>query len=121
MRFLKQAGKCGNHVTAVVARDANVRRTKGGRPMNGERKRLRDVRRHVDAAILGERKVTYRLIRRLKPDVICIGYDQRPTMSQARKILKEIGMEDVRLRKMRPFRPKVYKSSILNKPGKPRP
>jgi len=116
IRFLDQARRHGDYLMGVVARDANVRKTKGSKPVNGERKRIREVRRHVDAAILGERKVTYQLIKKLKPDVICIGYDQQPTVSEARQILKRIGMDYVKLKKMKPFRPRVYKSSILNKP-----
>ncbi|MBI4894810.1 MAG: adenylyltransferase/cytidyltransferase family protein [Candidatus Aenigmarchaeota archaeon] len=117
MKFLEQARRHGDYIIGVVARDSNVAKTKGSRPMNGERSRLGALRRHVDSAILGERKVTYGLIRKLRPDVICIGYDQKPTMTEARKILKKIGMDRVELRKMGPYRPRVYKSSILNKPG----
>ena len=117
MKFLEQARRHGNYMIGVVTRDSNVVKTKGAGPMNGERKRLNDVRKHVDLAILGEKKVTYSLIKRLKPDVICIGYDQRPTMTEARKILRKIDMEGVVLKTMKPYRPRAYKSSILNKSG----
>jgi FAD synthetase len=116
MKFLEQARRHGDYTIGVVARDSNVEMTKGSKPLNGEKKRLRELRKHVDAAVLGERKVTYGLIKRLKPDVICIGYDQRPTMAEARKILKKIDMDDIELKKMKPYRPRIYKSRILNKP-----
>lgn len=116
MKFLEQARAHGDYIIGVVARDSNVRKAKGAGAVNSEAKRLKQLKRHVDAAILGERKVTYGLIKRLKPDVICIGYDQRPTVSEARKILKKIGMEEIELRKMKPYKPRVYKSKILNKP-----
>ncbi len=115
LNFLKQSRRNGDYVTAVVTRDANVRKAKGRLPIFNENERLAGIRKHVDKAILGEKRITYGLIKILKPDVICIGYDQRPTMAEAQAILRKIGMEKVRLKKMRPYKTKVYKSSILNK------
>lgn len=115
LNFLAQARRHGDYVVAVVARDSNVRRMKKRRPIQGEAERLANLRRHADKVILGERKVTYKLIERIKPDVICIGYDQKPSIEAAKKILKKIGMEHVKLRKMKSHKPSLYKSSILNK------
>lgn len=120
LSFLRQARRHGDFLIGVVARDSAVKRMKRKKALNGERERLRELRRHVDMAVMGERKVAYRLIKTLRPDVICIGYDQRPGMREAREVLKRIGMPNVRLRKMRPYKPKRYKSSVLNRSDEPR-
>jgi len=115
--FLRQARKYGDFLIGVVARDGTVEKLKGRRPVRDEKARLRGLREYVDMAVMGEKNVTYNLIKKLRPDVICIGYDQKPAPAEARNILKRIGMSHVRLKKMRAFRPRLYKSSKLNKPG----
>jgi cytidyltransferase-like protein len=116
--FLKQARKHGDLLIGVVARDSIVKKMKGRKPENNEKKRLGYLRKYVDVAILGEKKVTYRLIKKIKPDMICIGYDQKPGMREARRILKSIGMNHVKLKRMRSYMPEKYKSSIINKSNK---
>lgn len=115
INFLNQARKYGDYMIAVVARDENVKGQKGHTPLEKCSKRAINVRKFVDKVMVGEKKVSYKLIKKIAPDVICIGYDQRPSLGETRKILKRIGMENVLLRKMRPFKPKIYKSSRLNK------
>lgn len=114
LSFINQSRRHGDFVTAVVTRDSNVSRQKGYSPVNKEIKRLGEVKRHVDEAILGEKTVTYGLIKKIRPDIICIGYDQSPSMRETKGILKRIGV-DAKVLRMRPFMPKKYKSSILNK------
>ena len=114
LSFLEQARRHGDRLIVVVARDMNVKRSKGRRPLNDEKKRVASLKKFADRVILGERKVTYKLIKKISPDVICIGYDQNPSISRARKILRRIGMGRVSLKKMKPYRPSVYKSSRLN-------
>jgi len=118
--FLRQSRRHGDYLIVVVTRDSNVRKAKGREPLNGERKRAAAMRKIADKVLLGERKITYDLIKKIKPDVICIGYDQRPSVSRARKILKMIKMESVSLKKMKPYRKNVYKSSKLNELAKTR-
>ena len=111
LSFIRQSKRHGSFVVAVVARDSNVKRAKGRGPVQKEETRARNLRRHVDRVYLGERKISYSLIKKIDPDVICIGYDQRPSIEESKKILREIGMEGVSLKKMKAYRPSVYKSS----------
>lgn len=115
LSFLKQARKHGDYLVVVVTRDLNVKRAKRREPFNNERKRVAGLKKFADRVLLGEKKVTYKLIKKISPDVICIGYDQRPSVSSARKILNRMGMGKIVLKKMKPYRPAIYKSSILNK------
>lgn len=115
INFLRQSKRHGDILLAVVTRDVNVKRQKGKVPVRNERTRLMDVKKFADKAVLGEKTITYRLIKRLDPDVICIGYDQKPTLFETKKILKRMGMEHVKIKKMKPYRHHKYKSSKLNK------
>lgn len=76
--FLKQAKAHGDHLTVVVTRDARVMHEKKRRPVLNERERLEMVAalRMVDRAVLGDKIGQWRVLQRLKPDVVCIGYDQ---------------------------------------------
>lgn len=113
LSFLRQAREHGK-LTVVVTRDSNVKKIKKKKPAQNERKRVTNVKKFADKVMLGEKKVTYRLIKKINPDLICIGYDQKPTIAQARKILERLGMKNVKLKKMKPHKPKFYKSSLLN-------
>lgn len=113
--FLKQARKHGDQLIAVVTRDEVVKLQKGHFPMEKCSTRAIHVRRFVDKVMVGEKKVSYNVIKKIAPDVICIGYDQRPDLIEAKKILKNLGMENVEIKKLKPFRPGTYKSSKLNK------
>ncbi len=113
--FLKQARKHGDYLIVVVTRDSNVKKLKGKLPMQNEGRRAAALRKFADKVLLGEKKVTYRLIKKLNPDVICVGYDQRPSISHARKILRKLRMKKISLKRMKPYKPSLYKSSVLNK------
>lgn len=113
--FLKQAKRYGNFLIAVVTRNINVKRQKGYTPVNNEKVRLKNIKKLklVDKALLGEKSISYKLIEKLKPDVICIGYDQRPRMTEAKEILRKLSMKKVILKKIKAYKPTVYKSSLF--------
>ncbi len=76
--FLKQAKRHGDHLTVVVTRDARVKHEKKHKPFFNERERLQMVSalRMVDHAILGDKVGEWKILKKLKPDVVCVGYDQ---------------------------------------------
>jgi cytidyltransferase-like protein len=113
INFLNQARKHGDYLIAVVARDSNVKKMKSRLPLQKEKIRAKILRKFVDKVILGQKKVNYKLIKKINPNTICIGYDQKPGIFQTRKILKKLRMKNVNVKKMKPYRPNVYKSSIL--------
>ena len=77
--FLRQAKKHGLHLTVVVTRDARVYAEKKRRPFFNEQERLEIVRalRNVDRVVLGDRTGEWNVLKHLRPDVVCIGYDQQ--------------------------------------------
>lgn len=113
--FFRQARKLGTHLSVVVARDTTVLQYKRYKP-NGEKKRLRNVRSSalVDRAVLGQIRDPYRIIEILQPDVIGLGYDQKIFVPDLQKALRERKLK-VRLVRLQPHKPHLYKSSIMRK------
>ena len=99
---LREAKRLGDLLVVVVARDRTVERMKGRKPINSERDRLEVISalKPVDLAILGDEEDLYRTVRRVKPDVIALGYDQKHNEEEMRKKLEELGInaEVVRLK-----------------------
>jgi len=88
---LGEAAKLGNVLVVVVARDEFIRK-KGRKPLHNQKYRAAMVGalRMVDLALLGVKNMGETL-KRVKPDVIAYGYDQKP-------ILKPKGIKVVKLR-----------------------
>jgi cytidyltransferase-like protein len=106
--FLREARKHGDRLVVVVARDGNVTHLKGRAPHDNEQQRLANVAAFtgVDEARLGyeEWGKHLQVLEDVKPDVICLGYDQRA------KLPEDGPWEVVRLEA---FEPETYKSSLL--------
>jgi len=116
LSFFRQAKKLGDYLIVVVARDKNSLKAKGRLPKNAEKSRLASVRKAnlVDKAILGSRTYNfYRTIRTYKPAIIALGYDQKPTLRKLKPNLKRHRIKDVRIVRLRSYKPNLYKSSKL--------
>ncbi len=76
--FLQQAKKCGDYLTVVVTRDARVQAEKKRKPVFNERERLQMISalQVVDHAVLGDKVGEWTILKKLKPDVVCVGHDQ---------------------------------------------
>ena len=133
--FFRQAKEFGDFLVVVVARDRNVEKIKGNQPKNSEQKRLESIKKYelVDKATLGNgneadkskvvknlsgRKIKedykYKILQEEKPDVICLGYDQRVNEKELQKKLKEYRMDKVKVVRLKPYREDIYKSSLLS-------
>jgi len=88
---LSEAAKLGNVLIVVVARDEFIRK-KGRKPLHNQKYRATMVGalRMVNLAIPGAKDMAETL-RRVKPDVIAYGYDQKP-------IFRPKGVKVVKLR-----------------------
>lgn len=116
--LFRQAREYGNHVIAVVARDATVRAIKGRDPLLNEQQRLENVAREdgIDTAVLGNNNDNkYRVIADHTPDIICLGYDQKNFVDDLRKNLDLLGLHTTQIIRLEPYKPEIYKSSLLNK------
>ncbi len=115
IHFLRTASKYGK-LTVIVARDENVKRLKGEKPQNNEKIRLKNIARlpFVFKAIPGSLNNKYRAIERIKPDVICLGYDQKVSIPKLRNELKKRNVK-ARVIRLKAYKPRIYKSSILKR------
>jgi FAD synthetase len=82
VRFLEDAKKAGGanaKLVVIIARDSTVEKMKGKKPIMSEDQRSALVKslRVVDEAMLGfENMAIGEVIKKVKPDVIALGYDQ---------------------------------------------
>jgi FAD synthetase len=107
--FLRQAKRLGDFLIVSVARDLNVEKVKGRKPAQNEKQRLNKVSRlpFVNKAVLGGVKNAIPHIKKEKPDVIALGYDQKSyvDLKQLKKVAKVV--------RLKPFKPRIFKSSRL--------
>ncbi|MCX8147258.1 MAG: adenylyltransferase/cytidyltransferase family protein [Candidatus Woesearchaeota archaeon] len=102
-------------LVAVIARDINAKKAKGIFPINNERTRLENIKKLgvVDEAIMGEFSDKYKIIEKIKPDLICLGYDQEIPKNFEEELKKrKINAKIVRLKA---YKPEIFKSSKMRK------
>lgn len=99
-----------------IARDKNVKRIKGKLPRLNERKRLLQIKAvpEVDKAQLGALGDYLAPIVKINPDVIALGYDQKAYVRGLKTALKAKGISP-RIIRLKPHKPKIYKTSLLLK------
>jgi len=114
--YFSEAKKYGDKLVVVVARDNTSEKFKGKRPVHSERERLEAVRtlEIVDEAVLGNKDNIFDIIEKVKPDAICLGYDQKIQRQEVEDELKKRGIKADVIR-ISPYMPHVYKSSKLKK------
>jgi len=113
--YLKEARKHSNVLNVVVARDSTVKQIKGKYPLNNELKRLAVIQNlnYVDKAFLGYEEDKYKIIEEIRPDIICLGYDQKSFNNDLKNKLKKRGLNPKIIKFEKGFKPEVYKTSKL--------
>src|SRR3989344_2214223 len=108
--FFQQARRYGDRVVVGIARDQTAKKVKGHPPLNREidRKNMVSAIRLVDQAFLGSHTDRMYLIRKVKPAVVCLGYDQQAFVDQLRAVFPKL-----KIVRLKSYRPQIYKSSKL--------
>jgi FAD synthetase len=111
LALARRLGRAGAHVSVVVARDDSVRRIKGtpAHHTQDQRRKLVAALRDVDVAFLGVPNDFVRSVRRVDPDLVVLGYDQRGDWE---RILREAGI-DAKVIRCPAYESKRLKSSVL--------
>jgi FAD synthetase len=107
VRFLEEAKKAGGpnaELIVIIARDSTVEKSKGEKPIMPESQRCALVNslKVVDEAILGYENFDIgKVIEKIKPDVIALGYDQAGMERKVKSYVDKKGlkMEIVRIGK----------------------
>jgi FAD synthetase len=113
--FIEQAKKYSDKLFVVIARDKTVKEVKGNLPQNNEQQRLEEIKKHLPKAkiILGNLKDKYQAIAKLKPDIICLGYDQRAFTENLQNKLQALGLEKTKIVRLKSYKPDIYKTSKI--------
>jgi FAD synthetase len=107
--YINQAKDCVQKLIVVVAKDKNVLKIKGKLPFENERIRLHKVKTMsgADKAVLGRLEDKYYWLKKLNPDIIFLGYDQKADIDEIKKIF--FG----KIKRLKSFKPLIYKSSKI--------
>lgn len=108
--LFKQAREYGDYLIVVAARDKTVLKVKGKLPVNNEKIRLDNIIKSnlADKAVLGDLKDKYKKIKDLKPDIVCLGYDQKYFIGGLSNL-------NIKIVKLKSYKPNIYKSSKIIK------
>lgn len=121
--FLKECKKLGDFLVVVVARDLTVKKVKGRWPKNDEKSRKQSLvkletgkikkTKIANQVILGKKDDPYKIIEKIRPDIICLGYDQKTFTEDLKLKLARRGI-DCEVSRIGAFKPEKYKSSKLS-------
>ncbi len=91
--FLGEAGKLGDKLFVIISTDKNVRERKG-RILIPQRQRLEVIKalRFVDDAVIGDDLDIFKPIRKIKPDIIALGKNQKFSDEELEIELKNRGL-----------------------------
>ncbi len=112
--MLEQAKKLGDFLIVVVGRDETVKKIKGDSPENNENQRLKTIKKNplVNKAILGDIKDKYQTIKKYRPDIIALGYDQFVFTYHLKKLLIDLKL-NAEIVRLNPYKTDIYKSSLI--------
>jgi FAD synthetase len=93
--YLSEAKKAGGEnakLVVIVAKDSTVEQLKGSKPIipEDQRRAVVESLKVVDEAILGyEDMDILKVIEKVKPDIIALGYDEEKIAKQLKKLFEE--------------------------------
>jgi cytidyltransferase-like protein len=118
INLIMQARRHGDYLIAVIARDKTVRELKEKHAHEEEKIRRKNVSKYVDQAVLGSLKDRFSAIKKYKPDVICLGYDQVFFTDEIKLELERLKLK-TKVVRLQSFKPELFKTSIIRakKPG----
>ena len=116
-----QRGKAKEDVelVVIVGRDSASLKWKGKKPKRSQQTRLSLVMKEegVSDAVLGdEEQSSYKILKNLHPDVVCVGYDQNDLEQDLRTWLSQKG-KYIPLIRLKPYQPDLYHNSSHPQPG----
>jgi FAD synthetase len=117
VKYLEEAKKAGGEnaeLIVILARDSTVRKRKGKRPVvpEDQRRALVESLRVVDEALLGYEDFSIRkVLKKIKPAVVAVGYDQTGIEHAVREAVAQTGL-DVKVVRIGKFGKEELNSSL---------
>ena len=114
VNYLEQAKKEGDYLVVVVAKNTTVEKEKGQPPVWSEEKRKQEIEKLniADKVLIGNPDDKLKIVETEKPDIICLGYDQDYDPEKIKAELEKRGLK-VEIKRMKPFHPEKYKTTLL--------
>jgi FAD synthetase len=115
--LLYHARILGDELVAILAREAMVKKLKGHKPHDPERLRLKNVRstKLVTRAVLGDKKKgSYEVLKKMRPDMIAVGYDQSELLKDLREGIRNKTLPEMQIVKLKAYKPGKHHTSLLN-------
>lgn len=114
--YLNEARALGDELVVIIARDRTAKSIRGEAPDHREKERLRRVQELpcVNKAILGNHDDRYKVIRKYRPDIIALGYDQHVFTQQLNRVLIELKL-NAEIIRLAPYQAAIYKSSLIKR------
>jgi FAD synthetase len=116
-KYLEESRKLGGNnaeLIVIVARDSTVKSLRGREPIFPEEQRryLVESLKPVDRAILGyEGEDRLRVVEELKPNIIALGYDEKPTEAFLKKELRDRGLQGTAVTRLSKYGDEVLNST----------
>ena len=113
--FFKEASAQGDYLIAVVAQDHIIQHIKGHLPQLNLAERFDHLKKEdeVDEVVIGDSKSgTWGVLKKYKPDIIALGYDQGVLRQDLEANLKELDWQPI-IKIMPAYEPNKYHSSKL--------
>ena len=113
---LKNSKQEGDLLIVSIARDNRVIKIKGRKPINNEKMRtiLVSAIRYVDFTLLGSKGDIFGVVKKIKPNIITIGYDQTHQINELKKRVK-INNLNIKIKKLDSPIPHVKSSDLRTK------
>ncbi len=114
LNFLKQAKAEGDFLVVIVATDKSIKEIKGCVPENSQEQRAEALVKTgiPNKVLVGDPHDKLKKVLEEKPDLICLGYDQKVDENKLKKLLEDRGLK-TKIKRLKPYFPEKYKSSIL--------
>ena len=114
LHYLNEAKKQGDYLVVVITTDENVKKSKGKFPVNNQeqRKELVESLKMVDEAVVGDEKDYCKVVEKIRPAIIALGYDQAEKKDAVQEKLRKRGF-DVEVVRITPYKEGLHKSSKM--------
>jgi FAD synthetase len=116
IHMFHEAKEYGDKLIVAVARDCNVEKIKDETIIHNEKERKKFLEniKIIDKVLLGHKNKPYQIIKKIKPDVIALGYDQKMYVDNLVDAITDMGLE-IQIVRLQPYHENRFKSSKFRK------
>lgn len=112
--YLSEAKKLGDSLVVIIARDETVKSIKGHLPDFNEKSRKKSVEESgiPTEVTIGNKGDKYKVLKKYKPAIIALGYDQYAFTQRLQKYLIDQGL-NTKIVRIESYKPEEFKSSLI--------